>query len=175
MNDHGRTAAATTTIVPALEADLPVVAALAGRIWRLHYPGIISEAQIDYMLARGYALDVLARFLREEGAGLVIARHAGEPVGFAAWCRSGTTATTKLDKLYVLPTLHRQGIGRRMIEHVAARARADGATTLVLNVNKRNAAAIAAYRRCAFVVREAIVVDIGEGHVMDDYVMARAL
>ena len=75
----------------------------------------------------------------------------------------------------MLPELHGQGLGRRLIEHVAAQARADGATTLVLNVNKRNASAIAAYRRCGFAVREEVVVDIGGGYVMDDYVMAKAL
>ena len=164
-----------TEIVPAREADLPLVAALAHRIWHQHYPGIITAGQIDYMLAHGYARDALAKFLYEDGAGLVLARRGTEPAGFAAWYRPDTPATTKLDKLYVLPELHGQGLGRRLIEHVAAQARADGATTLVLNVNKRNASAIAAYRRCGFAVREEVVVDIGGGYVMDDYVMAKAL
>ena len=56
-----------------------------------------------------------------------------------------------------------------------AAARADGAGWLILNVNKRNASAIAFYERCGLAVREAVVVDIGEGFVMDDYVMAKPL
>ena len=46
---------------------------------------------------------------------------------------------------------------------------------LVLNVNKNNDRAISAYVRNGFVVREAVVVDIGGGFVMDDYIMAKRL
>ena len=56
---------------------------------------------------------------------------------------------------------------------MAAAARDAAAAVLILNVNKRNAAAIAMYERCGFGVREAIVVDIGSGFVMDDYVMSK--
>ena len=163
------------TIAAATDVDLPVVARLADVIWRAHYPGIITDEQIDYMLALGYSIDALSTFLHEPGAGLAIARAGGEPVGFAAWYRPGEPSTTKLDKLYVLPSLHGRGTGRALIAHVEAAARRDGAGTLILNVNKRNAKAIAAYRACGFATREAVVVDIGGGFVMDDYVMAKAI
>ena len=162
-------------IAAATRADLAGVRQLAGVVWRRHYPGIITHAQIDYMLGRGYSDDALARFLDEPGAGLALASVDGAPVGFAAWCRADAAATTKLDKLYVLPERHGHGVGRRLLSHVEDAARGDGAQTLVLNVNKRNAASIAFYRRCGFAVREAVVVDIGEGFVMDDYVMAKPL
>ena len=163
------------TISPASQADIPVVAELAHRIWHRHYPGIISDGQIAYMLARGYSPETLARFLHDDGAGMALARQAGVPIGFAAWYRSGPPVTTKLDKLYVLQEWQRQGIGRLLIDHAAAQARAGGATTLVLNVAKRNASAIAAYERCGFTLREVVVVDIGSGYVMDDFVMGKAL
>lgn len=155
--------------------DIALVARLAGTIWRAHYPGIISAAQIDYMLARGYAPEALAKFLRAPGAGLAIARERGEAIGFAAWHRSDEPATTKLDKLYVLPARHGRGVGRALIARVEAAARDDGARTLILNVNKRNTRAIDAYRACGFATRDDVVVDIGGGFVMDDYVMAKAL
>jgi ribosomal protein S18 acetylase RimI-like enzyme len=162
-------------IVAATADDLATVARLADVIWRRHYPGIITHEQIDYMLARGYAAPALRLFLDTPGAGLAIATVGGEPAGFAAWCRVGEPATAKLDKLYVLQDHHRRGIGRRLIAHVEAAARADGATTLVLNVNKRNTTAIDAYRRCGFAVRESVAIDIGDGFVMDDYIMAKPL
>lgn len=163
------------TLAAATHADLPAVRALAHTIWHLHYPGIIDVAQIDYMLARGYDDASLRQFVDAPGAGLVVACEAGTPVGFAAWLRARAPATTKLDKLYVLPSRHGRGIGRRLIARVEEAARDDGATTVELNVNKHNAGAIAAYRACGYEVREAVVVDIGNGFVMDDYVMARAL
>jgi hypothetical protein len=45
----------------------------------------------------------------------------------------------------------------------------------MLQVYKRNLSAIAVYRACGFTIREAIVLDIGQGYVMDDYVMEKAL
>jgi ribosomal protein S18 acetylase RimI-like enzyme len=154
--------------------DIPVVQRLAEVTWRAHYPGIITPEQIDYMLARGYAREVLAGFLSRPGSGLALALRGGEPVGFAAWLQVDRD-TSKLDKLYVLPQAQRTGAGRALIGHVADAARRDGATCLVLNVNKRNAGAITAYRRCGFSIREATVVDIGQGFVMDDYVMELSL
>ncbi len=152
------------TIAAGSDVDLPVVARLADVIWRAHYPGIITHEQIDHMLALGYSVDALAKFLHEPGAGLAIAWAGGEPVGFAAWYRPDEPSTTKLDKLYVLPSQHRRGMGRALIAHVEAAARRDGARTLILNVNKRKCEGqIAAYRACGFATREAAVADIGRG------------
>lgn len=170
-----RASPADLEITPGTDADIPLVARLADAIWREHYPGILSAGQIDYMLAHGYAHEALAKFVREPGAGIAIARAGGEAVGFAAWYRPDEPETTKLDKLYVLPARHGQGIGRALIAHVEAAARVDGARTVILNVNKGNAASIAAYRACGYATRAACVVDIGGGYVMDDYVMAKAL
>ena len=44
-----------------------------------------------------------------------------------------------------------------------------------LAVNKRNEKAIGSDKKYGFVVREAIVDDIGRGFVMDDYVMEKKL
>jgi GNAT superfamily N-acetyltransferase len=155
--------------------DLPIVQRLAHVIWHAHYPGIITEEQIDYMLARGYALDALAGFLGGPDRGLELAVMDGESAGFAAWKMTDDTAEAKLDKLYVLPSRQRHGLGGLLIHRVVERALAAGATTLILNVNKQNAQAIRAYERHGFAMREAVVNDIGNGFVMDDYVMARNL
>lgn len=156
----------------ATAADIPVVRALADDVWHRHYPGILSAAQIDYMLARGYSRAALARFVTEDGAGLALADVAERAVGFAAWY-GVDAATTKLDKLYVLPEHHGAGIGRALIERVAAFARARGCTALTLNVNRNNAGAIRAYERCGFTIRGRGDFPIGEGFVMEDFVMAR--
>jgi ribosomal protein S18 acetylase RimI-like enzyme len=160
-------------IVGATEADLAAVGELAGDIWRKHYPGIITPEQIEYMLARGYSRDALRRFLDEAGAGLALAYVEARLAGFAAYQRTAHADEIKLDKLYVHHDYHSRGIGSRLIAHVEAAARAQRRATLVLNVNKNNLGAIAAYQRNGFAVREPVVVDIGGGFVMDDYVMAK--
>jgi GNAT superfamily N-acetyltransferase len=163
------------TLVSARRDQLPEVARLAHAIWHAHYPGIISAEQIDYMLARGYALDALATFLDRADRGLELAFCGDAMAGFAAWYVTGQADEAKLDKLYVLQRYQRLGLGRRLVARVEAFARAAGAATLILNVNKQNSKAIAAYDRSGFALREAVTVPIGNGFFMDDYVMAKSL
>ena len=165
----------TVRIVGATATDLAAVGKLAGEIWRKHYPGIITPAQIEYMLARGYSRDALQRFVDEAGAGLALGYVGERLTGFAAYYRSEHAGEIKLDKLYVHHDYHGRGVGSRLIAHVEAAARAQQRTTIVLNVNRHNVKAIAAYEKNGFAVRASVVVDIGGGFVMDDYVMAKQL
>jgi len=163
------------TITAADAADIPEIQRLADEIWRRHYPGIISNAQIDYMLATGYSNEALTDILRAFEGGLALAHREGRAVGFGAWRPVTRSREMKLEKLYVLPEHHRSGIGRALIEHVVARAREGRYAVLALNVNRGNAAAIAAYERCGFRIRERGDFPIGNGFVMQDYVMVRDL
>ena len=165
----------SAAIRPARRDEVPAVQRLAHVIWHAHYPGIIPVQQIDYMLARGYALDVLENFLGRSDRGLELALVDGEPAAFAAWYVTDDPGEAKLDRLYVLPSRQQRGLGGRLIHHVADLARTAGATTLTLNVNKRNVQAIRAYERHGFAIRAAVVNDIGGGFLMDDYVMAKPL
>lgn len=65
------TANALVQFLPATEEHLPALAELASVIWRQHYPGIISSAQIEYMLANMYALESLRDDIRSRGVQLI--------------------------------------------------------------------------------------------------------
>ena len=168
-------ARSTFSISPAEAADLGVVRALADEIWHRHYPGIITVEQIDYMLAEGYSDAALAHFLDAGDAGLAIVRHEERAVGFVAWRLRGADTAMLLEKLYVLPECHGLGIGRALIEHVVVHARERRCRIIELNVNRANAKAIRAYERCGFAIRESGDFPIGNGFVMEDYIMERAL
>ena len=162
-------------IIAVTEADLPVIARLAEIIWRACYPAIITQAQIDYMLARMYALDVLRDEIRSQGIRYDLLQVDGEPVGFASYGPTAEPGVVKLHKLYLLPELHGRGLGSRLLQHDEHEVRIAGARRLILSVNKRNTKAIAAYRRNGFAVADSVVTDIGDGFVMDDYVMVKDL
>lgn len=165
--------ATPVAIVAAAAADIPLVRDLACEIWHRHYPGIISGAQIEYMLAQGYAPDALMKFLTTPDAGIALAQRGAPAVGFVAWYPLDGGDAMKLDKLYVLPEHHGMGIGRMLIEHVVARARGARCRFVTLNVNRGNARAVGAYERCGFTIRERGDFPIGNGFVMEDFVMAR--
>ena len=167
--------AAEIAIIRARHEELPEVRRLAGVIWRAHYPGIITDGQIEFMLERGYAIETLASFLGAADRGLELATVDGAIAGFAAWYVTDHRAEAKIDKLYVHQPVQRNGIGGRLIACVEGHARAAGARTLALSVNKRNTQAVRAYEKHGFAIRDAVVVDIGHGYVMDDYVMAKPI
>jgi GNAT superfamily N-acetyltransferase len=146
---------------------------LAGLIWRRHYPGIITEGQIEYMLASRYKPG-LVRQLLARGDLWLAARAGGDLVGFAHG-HPLAEGDYKLDKLYVHPDWQRHGIGGRLIAEVARHARAHRCTRLALRVNRQNHPAIQSYLKYGFQVADLVVEDIGSGYYMDDYVMVKAL
>ena len=161
-------------IGPLAPADVEPMRRLARRIWYAHYPGIITTAQIEYMLEQRYRAEVVREELACDGIWWELATLEGEPVGFSCCLVTGEPGEMKLDKLYVDRERHGSGVGTRLLQSVRARARSRGLNRLVLAVNKRNDSAIAAYRHWGFEVERAMVTDIGAGFVMDDYLMVVA-
>lgn len=161
-------------IAPLAGTDVPALVSLARDTWRRHYPGIISEAQIEYMLAQRYDEAVIRAQIGVPDTWWDVLKQDGTLAGFAQYERSGEDAI-KLDKIYVGYDRRGQGLGSLLLQHVESEARAKGACRLYLQVNKNNTSAIAAYRRNGFDVARELVVDIGGGFVMDDYVMEKAL
>lgn len=152
--------------------EAEALSALAARIWRHHYPPIIGSAQTEYMLAQRYVPDAIRRELACGDAWWDVLRDGPDMVGFASTLLAAD-GELKLDKLYVVPERQRQGLGGMLIAHACDRAARLGCSAVILAVNKHNSAAIAAYRKHGFAVREAVVKDIGGGFVMDDYIMVR--
>lgn len=163
------------TLTPLTEADFSVVAELAERIWRTHYVAMVPVAQIEFMLAGRYTAERLRTYLGSDQRWMHVLRVEGESVGYCSHTLTDTPGELKLEQLYLLSGLHGQGLGGRMLDLVEAHGRTLGCTSLMLQVNKGNSGSIAVYRKRGFEVREAAVFDIGNGFVMDDYVMAKAL
>jgi GNAT superfamily N-acetyltransferase len=160
-------------IIQATVPDLPAISQLAAVIWRGCYPGIITNEQIDYMLARMYSLDTLRNEVRAQGIHYDRLLVGEECVGFSSYGPTEEPDVFKLHKLYLQPRWHGHGLGSLLLQHCEREARKLGARRLILNVNKRNAAGIKTYQRNGFEIVESVVADIGGGFVMDDYVMAK--
>ena len=153
--------------------DVDAVSALARVVWQATYPALISQAQIDTMLAKRYAPAVIRAQLDDPRHAWWIAETTQQLTGFAHASLDGTGC--KLDKLYVHPDRQRHGIGRALLKAVQDWARQHQARRLWLQVNRGNTQAIRAYEHYGFHIVESRVFDIGHGFVMDDHVMEQAL
>lgn len=153
--------------------EAEAVAALARVVWHAHYPGIITPAQIDYMLDQRYKPGLIRQLLAR--GDLWLAARAGEElVGFAHG-HPLQDGDFKLDKLYVALGWQRHGIGGELIGKIEEYARRHGCNRLLLRVNRQNQQAIDAYLKHGFKVATLVVEDIGRGFVMDDYVMVKEI
>ena len=155
--------------------DLKIIKELAETIWPICYGEIISNEQINYMLDLIYSPQALKSQL-QKGHQFIIALEENTPVGFASFSEKSKEEPSvfRLHKLYVVTTLHAKGIGSFLQDYVCAESKKAGAHLLELNVNKYNPAKNF-YDRKGFNILKEEVIDIGNGYVMDDYVMTKHL
>lgn len=149
--------------------DIPEIQDLAKRAWE-SYRGIISDEQIAYMLSKMYGETELNlhfdnthfhyHFLsdNEGNAGFIGFQHHYEP------------GTTKLHRIYLVPEAKGKGLGKIGLDLVKKEAKAAGDLSIILNVNKNNPAK-KFYESQGFSVLKEVVLEVGSGYVMDDYVM----
>ena len=151
------------------ESDIHAVAALANEIWREHYEPIIGLAQVEYMLEKFQSAAAIAAQIAEEGFCYYLIRAEGQgDIGYLGFQCEG--AVMFLSKLYVKKSARGQGFGARAVGFLRGLAKKQGMEKIRLTVNKGNALAIAAYERAGFTRTGELVIDIGGGYVMDDFV-----
>ncbi len=98
--------------------------------------------------ARPWDGDAVARLLAQPGAFALLGRLGGDRPVDAGFALARTAADEgEVLSVGVLPDYRRRGLARALIAGVAGRARADGADALLLEVDQRNHAAVALYRR----------------------------
>jgi diamine N-acetyltransferase len=151
--------------------DLLIIQQLAETIWPICYAPIVSAEQIRYMLDLIYSQEELqAQYNR--GHQFIIAFEQNTPIGFASFSQKSAEETNafRLHKIYVLTTIHSKGVGSFLLDYVCKESKNAGASLLELNVNKYNPAKIF-YEKKGFAIIKEEVIDIGNGYVMDDYVM----
>jgi len=152
--------------------DIPLIRELCFKVWPQTYAPILSQEQIDYMLAKMYSKDSLEQQM-QKGSQFIFVYEDDEPVGFAAYFEK-SPSIFKLDKIYVLPTQQGKGTGRFVIDHIIDEIKQKGASALQLQVNRYNKARNF-YEKLGFVVIEEKDFEIGNGYFMNDYVMERQL
>ena len=103
--------------------ELPILERLARQIWPSTYAHIISQAQIDFMLDWMYSTKTLQE-QAEAGHEFYILNTDGLDIGFMAleWKGQEGVSELKINKLYVLPSLQRNGAGRALVNKAIERA-----------------------------------------------------
>ncbi|WP_417600588.1 GNAT family N-acetyltransferase [Owenweeksia hongkongensis] len=148
--------------------DLQQIETLAREIWEEHYTPIIGEAQVAYMLDKFQSVEAMQKQVKE-GYEYFMLHEGEELVGYLSFKEEQDELF--LSKVYVHSKVRGKGLGKTAIEFVKTEVQKRGLSQIRLTVNKYNHNSIAAYIKMGFAKTREIVMDIGEGYVMDDYEM----
>jgi RimJ/RimL family protein N-acetyltransferase len=147
---------------------------LAQDIWPNAFREILAPEQIEYMMNWMYNTEQLQREINVDHIQYDRIFVGEICCGYVAY-GPGENKTVKLHKVYIHPDRQRQGLGRAALHRVSEYARQHRFGRIVLRVNRHNQRAIQAYLKYGFTVRGEDVADIGNGYVMDDFIMEYAL
>lgn len=166
----------------ALHADLVVpTRACAERVWHDAYDDLLPAGQVDYMLARRNSEEAVSSYVDAPDRWFDVALQTGQRpdaprvLGYTSVRVGAEPASARLEQLYVDRSCWGSGLAVQLLECAIARAIETGARSLDLTVNRGNHRAQRFYARLGFTIVDELVIDIGGGYVMDDFVLSRPL
>ncbi len=178
----------------ATKTEVEQLAALAHEIWNEYWPALIGQEQTDYMVENFQSLHAIEKGMAEQGyrywfvvdtdvnADGAPEQHLinlGEgPVRIMGYTGGYTEAETNrffISKIYLLEEARGHGYCSKTIAHYEQLCEAEGLKAMYLTVNKHNELGIRAYLGKGFGTIDAVESDIGNGFIMDDYIMQKTL
>ena len=165
------------TITEATEHGLPIIRDIAYQTWPSTFGEILSPSQISYMLDMMYSLDALKTQIKDKSHVFLLAQDTEnkEYLGYISYeFDYGGQSRTKIHKIYLLPVSQGKGVGRLLIDKVAELGIDHKNANLTLNVNRYNKA-IQFYERMGFTIVGNETIDIGDGFLMEDFIMEKPI
>lgn len=150
--------------------ELSEVAKIAEMIWNECFAGIISKAQIDYMVEKFQSFEAMSAQIKSQNYCYYSVYDDAELCGYFA-VKPEDDNRFFLSKLYLKKDKRGQGIARKMFNRIVEEAENCDKKAIYLTVNKHNELAINVYKKMGFIVADEAETDIGNGFVMDDYIM----
>jgi len=158
----------------ATSGDFEIIHDLAIATWYNTYDKILSQEQLAYMLDMMYSRDAFTDQILTKGHHFLLLAEDEKYLGFASYEINYLLGTTKLHKLYVLPETQGRGAGRLLISKIEEIAVSNGNDKVSLNVNRYNSA-VHFYTKSGYVKVREEDINIGNGYLMEDFIMEKGL
>ncbi len=155
------------------DEEIKLLADLACKIWHEYWPVLLSDAQIDYMVNKFQSYRAIKNQINSEGYIYNIIEENSEVCGYFGI--HPEKEKLFLSKLYVKKEFRHMGIGANAFAKICEIAKELNKKSIYLTVNKHNTNTISAYKKWGFKTINSVVTDIGQGFVMDDYIMEFSL
>ena len=155
-------------------SDISSISSLAKEVWPVAYGEILSSKQLQYMLNAFYSANSLQEQM-QKGHLFYGLKENDKLIAFiAVEANFPEINTTKIHKLYVSPDQQGRQFGKNLIDFVSQLVLKMGQSKLLLNVNRFNSAQYF-YTKIGFSITKEEDIEIGQGYLMEDFVMEKTL
>ena len=155
------------------DKEITQLAEIADEIWHEYWPGSLGNEQVDYMVEKFQSVSAITKDIRENAYEYWFLKAEGKIVGYTGGHEEKESGRYFISKIYLFDTERGRGYASQTIKHYEMICLKRGLSAMYLTVNKYNDLAIRAYDAKGFEVVRSTVTDIGQGFVMDDFVMEK--
>ena len=160
----------TTNILPAKsDSEIHEIANLAEEIWHQHFTPIIGEAQVNYMVDKFQSYPALQKQIEQDGY-----EYYQLFISHTFACYMGIRPEAEslfLSKLYIKKDCRGQHLATEALNFLVKLCKERGLKKIWLTCNRHNDNTLAVYDHLGFVITDEQAADIGNGFVMDDYIL----
>ena len=163
----------TIQMVPVVTMEqIQTLSLLACDIWHQHFVPIIGEAQVNYMLEKFLSPSALSMQL-EEGYEYFLVYHEDALAGFTGiYDENGSLF---LSKLYVHIDYRGKKIASQVFHALVNICKERNLDKIWLTCNRHNTNTLNVYDHLGFQIVREEAADIGNGFIMDDYILEYAI
>ena len=156
------------------DEQLNILAGVANEVWHEFFPCILSDEQIDYMVDKFQSYPAMKKQM-EDGYEYFFLKDNDEICGYMGIHEETEEKKMFLSKLYLKKEHRGKGYAGQTLKELFKMSRERGLNIVWLTVNKHNEHTIEVYEHMGFAKARTQVADIGNGFVMDDYIMEKVL
>lgn len=169
---EGKAANMADIVLAKTDEDIKAISEIAEKVWGETYGPLLPPGQLEYMLEKFQSVEAIKRQISQEGYQYYMFMNEAGAVGFMGISPDNMKpGELLLSKIYLLKEHRGKGIISKAFAYVKTVALESGMKSIWLTVNKENKHAQEVYLHYGFEKTDSVVTDIGQGYVMDDYIM----
>ena len=151
------------------DSDIHAVADLAEEIWNQHFVPIIGKGQVDYMVNKFQSYEALKKQIHQDGYEYFGLFCEGKLAGYTGIHQE--TDCLFLSKLYIRQSFRGKHLATEAMDFLKELCKDRELHRIWLTCNKHNDNTLKIYDHLGFQITDSQVADIGNGFVMDDYIL----
>lgn len=163
------------TLVPVkTDEQLMDLEKFATDIWLDYWPALIGEGQTQYMINMFHSFDAMKRDIDEHAYEYWFVEDAnGNTVGYTGGHVEPETNRFFISKIYLLKEERGKHYASQILNFYENLCKDRDLEAMYLTVNKHNELGIRSYLGRGFETIDEVETDIGEGYIMDDFIMEK--